>query len=133
MTRLWQAANSTVANRDVLVELFSRIESFFERLKIFTESPPPPAVTNVLARNLAEVLQILAIATKGMKQRRTSRPISCDTLHFAYVGAETFLKKLVGMSDIEDALQRLTSLEQGELLTVIAQVSSDTTAVKDGV
>ncbi|KAF8263783.1 hypothetical protein EI94DRAFT_1703746 [Lactarius quietus] len=110
------AAKSTVASRDVLIELFTRIENFFERLKIFTEVSPPLAVTNVLARNLADVLQILAIATRGMKERRT----------------KTFLKKLVGVSDIEDALGRLTKLEQGELLTVIAQMSSDTTAVKDG-
>ncbi|KAF8267107.1 hypothetical protein EI94DRAFT_72539 [Lactarius quietus] len=109
------AAKSTVASRDVLIELFTRIENFFERLKIFTEVSPPLAVTNVLARNLADVLQILAIATRGMKERRT----------------KTFLKKLVGVSDIEDALERLTKLEQGELLTVIAQMSSDTTAVKD--
>ena len=116
----------------MLVELFSRIEAFFERLKIFTEVPPPPAVANLLARNMADVLQILAIATKGMKEKRTSGPISYYALHFTYVRAETFLKKLVGTSDIEDALQRLTNLEQGELLTVIAQMSSDTTVVKDG-
>ncbi|KAH9030412.1 hypothetical protein EDB85DRAFT_1432958 [Lactarius pseudohatsudake] len=30
------AAKSTAANRDVLVKLFGRIESFFERLKIYT-------------------------------------------------------------------------------------------------
>ena len=41
---LWQAAKGTVANRDMLVELFERIESFFERIKIYTEVPPPPAV-----------------------------------------------------------------------------------------
>ncbi|KAH9002527.1 hypothetical protein EDB84DRAFT_1573288 [Lactarius hengduanensis] len=37
------AARSTVANRDVLVKLFGRIESFFERLKIYTNVPPSPA------------------------------------------------------------------------------------------
>ena len=37
------------------------------------------------------------------------------------------------MNDIGDALQRLDKLEQGELLTVIAQVSTDTRGLKDGV
>ena len=66
-----QAAKSTVANRDMLVKLFERIESFFKRLKIYTEVPPSPALTEELAKIMAEVLSILAIATKGMKEGRT--------------------------------------------------------------
>ncbi|KAH8982512.1 hypothetical protein EDB92DRAFT_2106613 [Lactarius akahatsu] len=111
------AAKSTVASRDALVELFDRIESFFRRLKTYTEVPPTQAVMDVLVKIMVEVLSILAIATKGVKERRT----------------KTILKKLAGMNDIEDALQRLRKLEQGELLTVIAQVSRDTCGLKDGV
>ncbi len=37
------------------------------------------------------------------------------------------------MNGIEDALQRFRRLEQGELLTVIAQVSRDTSGLKNGV
>jgi hypothetical protein len=37
------------------------------------------------------------------------------------------------MNDLEDALQRLGELERRELLTGIAQVSSDTSVLKDGV
>jgi hypothetical protein len=67
-----QAAKGTVANRDVLVKLFERIESFFERLKVYTKVPPSPAVTDELAKIMAEVLSILGIATKGIKEGRTS-------------------------------------------------------------
>jgi hypothetical protein len=35
------------------------------------------------------------------------------------------------MNDIEDALQRLDKLEQGELRTVIAQVARDASGLKD--
>ena len=35
--------------------------------------------------------------------------------------------------DIKDALQRFDELERQELITVVAQVSSDTTVLKDGV
>ncbi|KAH8982523.1 hypothetical protein EDB92DRAFT_1819858 [Lactarius akahatsu] len=66
------AAKSTVANRDVLVKLFDRIESFFERLRIYTNVPPSPAITDELTKIMAEVLSILAIATKGMKEKRIS-------------------------------------------------------------
>ncbi|KAH9172266.1 hypothetical protein EDB89DRAFT_2069913 [Lactarius sanguifluus] len=109
------AAKSTVASRDVLLELFDRIESFFRRLKTYTEVPPTQAVMDVLVKIMAEVLSILATATKGVKEKRT----------------KTILKKLAGMNDIEDALQRLRKLEQGELLTVITQVSRDTSGLKD--
>ena len=37
------------------------------------------------------------------------------------------------MNEIEDALQKFSKLEQGELLTVLAQVSTDTRVLKDGV
>ncbi|KAH8987674.1 hypothetical protein EDB86DRAFT_3082009 [Lactarius hatsudake] len=58
------AAKSTVASRDVLVILFDRIESFFQRLRIYTKVAPSPAVTDELAKIMAKVLSILAIATK---------------------------------------------------------------------
>jgi hypothetical protein len=37
------------------------------------------------------------------------------------------------MNDLEDALQRIGELEQRELLTGFAQVSSDTNFLKEGV
>ncbi|KAI9438785.1 hypothetical protein H4582DRAFT_2057403 [Lactarius indigo] len=113
---LLSAANSTMANRDVLAKLFGRIESFFERLKIYTNVPPSPAVTDELAKIMAEVLSILATATMGIKERRT----------------KIFFKKVAGMNGLEGALQRFGELEQRELLTSIAQVTSDTNVLKDG-
>lgn len=80
---LWQAAKDTLANSGVLVKLFERMESFFERLKIYTEVPPPPAVTEELAKIMAEVLSILGIATKGMKKGKISGSIVCGKLLLA--------------------------------------------------
>ncbi|KAH9015126.1 ankyrin repeat-containing domain protein [Lactarius deliciosus] len=111
------AARDTAMSRDVLIELFDRIEDFFVRLQTYTEVPPTAEVTKVMGKVMAEVLSMLAIATKEMKQGRT----------------KTFFKKLVGRTDIEDALQKLDKLEQGELRTVIAQVLKATSDIKDGV
>ena len=80
---MWQAAKSTTANRDVLLKLFARIESFFERLKIYTNVSPSPAVTDELAKILADVLSILGIATKAIKERRISESIFCYKLLLA--------------------------------------------------
>jgi len=67
----------------MLVELFDRIEGFFKRIKTYTEVPPTPELTDALAKIMAEVLSILAIATKGMKKNWWSRSISCDKLLLA--------------------------------------------------
>ncbi|KAF8260191.1 hypothetical protein EI94DRAFT_1706487 [Lactarius quietus] len=97
-----------------LTELFDKIENFFVRLQTYTEVPPTPAMTNVMGKIMAEVLCMLAIATKVMKQGRT----------------KTFFKNLVGRKDIDGALQRLDKLEQGELRTVTAQVLKTTSDIK---
>ena len=78
---LWQAAKDTTANSGVLVKLFERIGSFFERLNIYTtEVQTGPALTDKLAKIMVEVLIILGIATKGIKERRMSGSIFRDML-----------------------------------------------------
>ncbi|KAN0127791.1 hypothetical protein V8E53_014404, partial [Lactarius tabidus] len=109
------AARDTAASRDALIELFDKIENFFIRLQTYTEVPPTAAMTNVVGKIMAEVLCLLAIATKEMKQKRT----------------KTFFKKLIGRNEIEDALQKLDKLEQGELRTVTSQVLKTTCDIKD--
>ncbi|KAF8264700.1 hypothetical protein EI94DRAFT_1703033 [Lactarius quietus] len=109
------AARDTAASRDALIELFERIENFFLRLQTYTEVPPTAAMTNVMGKILAEVLSMLAIFTKEMKPRRT----------------KTFLKKLIGRNDVEDALQRLEKLEQEELRTVNTNVFKTTSNIKE--
>jgi hypothetical protein len=130
---LFKAAKSTVANRDVLIKLFGRIEGFFERLKVYTNIQPSPAMTDELAKIMAEVLSIFALATKGIKQGRISGSIFCLEPCLVYFLPEIFFKNVAGMSDdVEGALQRFGELEQRELLNGIAQVATDTTVLKDG-
>ncbi|KAF8264690.1 hypothetical protein EI94DRAFT_1703026 [Lactarius quietus] len=109
------AARDMAASRDTLIELFDKIENFFVRLQTYTEVPPTPAMTDVMGNIMAEVVSMLAIATKMMKQRRT----------------KTFLQKLIGRNDIEDAMQRLDKLERVELRTVTARVLKTTCDLKD--
>ena len=58
---------------DMLVELFERIQSFFERLGVYTQIPLTAEMVKVLAKLVAEVLCILSIATKEMKSWRLSK------------------------------------------------------------
>jgi hypothetical protein len=68
----------------VLIDIFVRIEGFFKRLEAYTEVRPTEAMTDVTVRILIEVLSILGIATKQIKQGRSSKSIDVLELLFAY-------------------------------------------------
>ena len=59
---------------DALVDIFECIENFLIRLSIYTEIPPnqAPAITEVVIKIMAELVTVLALATKQMKQGRLS-------------------------------------------------------------
>jgi hypothetical protein len=71
---------------DTLIGIFERIESSFQRLEIYTEVPkevPPTMETmDAIIQIIVAVLSILGIATKEVKQGRTSEyRNSCRVCH----------------------------------------------------
>ena len=54
------------------MDIFERIEMFFRRLEVYTEVPPTTEMTDLIIEIMAEVLSILGIAVKEMKQSRIS-------------------------------------------------------------
>ena len=60
------------ASHDALVDLFERIESFFERLGVYTQVSLTAEMAEVFVNIVAEVLTILSIATKEVKRKRAS-------------------------------------------------------------
>ncbi len=56
----------------MLVDIFVRIENFFKRLESYTEVSPTAAMADVIMKTMAEVLSIIASATKEIKQGRPS-------------------------------------------------------------
>ena len=71
----FQAARDASASQDAIVVLFERIENFFMRLETYTEVPPTHGMMNLIVKIMVEVLGILAIATKEIKQRSASQLI----------------------------------------------------------
>ena len=79
-------------------------------------------MTDVIVKVMVEVLSILAIATKEIHQPRASELISGNRWILpAYCSSETFLKRLVGRTDIEDALGRLEDVTLEEARTAAAE------------
>ena len=68
-----QTAMEVRASQDNLIDIFERMETFFQRLEIYTRVSPPPEMINIIVRIMVEVFSILGIATKEMKQGRTSK------------------------------------------------------------
>jgi hypothetical protein len=136
-----QAAKDVTAAQEILIDIFERIENFFKRLETYTEVPPTEAMTDVIVKIMVEVLNILAITTKETKQGRTSEFAIClQCLDSAHAWSEKYLKKLVGRTDIEDALKRLDKLTQDEVRMATAQllklthgVDYKVTRIDDGV
>ena len=60
------------AGQDILVNIFERVESFFRRLEVYTNVPPTTEMTEMSVQIMVEVLSILGIAMKELKQSRMS-------------------------------------------------------------
>jgi hypothetical protein len=56
------------ASQDTLVDIFERMENFFQRLEVYTNVSPTPEMMDIIVKIMVEVLSILGIATKEMKQ-----------------------------------------------------------------
>jgi hypothetical protein len=52
--------------------MFERIENFIRRLEIYAEVLPTTGMMDIIMKVMVEVLCILAIVTKEIKQGRTS-------------------------------------------------------------
>jgi len=68
-----QAVKDARASQDTVIDIFERIEMFFRRLEIYTEVPPTSEMMDIVIRILAEVISILGIAMKEIKQGRMSK------------------------------------------------------------
>ena len=71
-TEVRQAARDVIAAQDALIDIFERIENFFKRLERYTSVRPSAVMTDIIVKIMVEVLHILSIATKEIKQGRTS-------------------------------------------------------------
>ena len=73
-------------------------------------------MTEMVVKILVELLSILALATKQIKQGRPSESVFVGE-HYYYLtqcNAEKLVKKLFGENDVEAVLQRLDRLTQDE-------------------
>jgi hypothetical protein len=133
-TQISQAAKDAAASQDAVIDVFRRVESFLGRLETYTHVPLSDEMTDVIVNIMAEVLSILAIATRDIKEGRRSELIPRGRPNLvAHSFSEKFVKKLMGKRDIEDALGQLDKLTQDEVRMAVAQLLKTTNHVDDKV
>ena len=60
------------ASQETLIDIFERMENFFQRLEIYSNASPALDMLDMIVKIMVEVLCVMAIATKEMKQGRIS-------------------------------------------------------------
>jgi len=98
------------------------MEGFFRRLEIYIEVPATRDMIDMITQIMVEVLSILGIATKELKESRTSEYFCTNTPQSIEQYLEKYMKKLLGTTDLEDALKRLDKLTHEEAQMATAQV-----------
>ena len=119
--RICQAASGVSSSYDALFDLFECLDSFLRRLDIYSNIEPTPIMTDIIVKIMVELLSVLALATKQIKQGRFSTCTIKQTLLMAKGFPEKFAKKLLGESEIEATLRRLDRLTQDEARSTVAQ------------
>ena len=106
---------------EALVDIFECVENFLRRLKTYTDIPPTPAMTEILIKIMAELLSVLALATKQINQGRLSESHLSQESPRVEVAAEKYAKKFLGERSIDMVLQRLDRLTVEESRATVVQ------------
>jgi len=110
-----------VASRDTLTHLFERIYHFLQRLKHYIGMPLTEEITELLGKVVVQLLSLLAFSTKMMADKGISESIHSISTLLADSGSEIFMKRLLGRTDVEDALLRLDHLTKEDGLMIGAR------------
>ena len=116
-----QTAKDVSSSQETLINIFERIENFFRRLEVYIAVPPTPEMMDMMVKIMVEVLSILGIATKELRQSRTSEYILYKNAIADRNFSEKYLKRLAGRTDLEDALKKLDKLTHEEARMATAQ------------
>ena len=81
-------------------------------------------MTDLIVKIMLELLSVLALATKQIRQGRFSKRIIMYRRFVAQRAIEKFAKKLLGGSEVEAVLQRLDRMTQDEVRIAVAQTLS---------
>ncbi|KAI0272100.1 hypothetical protein BGY98DRAFT_167224 [Russula aff. rugulosa BPL654] len=72
---LLSTASEVTSSYDALLDLFESLGHFLKRLEVYTTIPPTSMMIGPITKIMVELLSVLAMATKQIKQGRFSKEI----------------------------------------------------------
>ncbi len=84
-----QTANGVMSTCDALLDLLEAIESFVNRLNIYTQISSTPAIDEIVIKIFVELLSTLAQVTEKLKQRRSSESVLAAVLCYSATRSQT--------------------------------------------
>jgi hypothetical protein len=118
--QILKAAKGVSTSCDPIIDLFECFEHFLDHLKLLTKIPP--AMGELLAKIIVELLGVVALATQQINQGRFSEFVVADASHSTNHASENFTKKLLAESDVQAVLQRLDRLTTEESRMTTTQI-----------
>ena len=110
------------------------------RLEKYIAVRPTAAMMAVIVEIMVQVISILGIATKEIKEGRISTPFLVDVFPSLTFHAEKFSKRIFGINRLNDAFQQLDKLTreealmaEAEALVIAARVDRNVENIVEGV
>jgi hypothetical protein len=75
-----QAAKGVISSGDALVDLLESIEQFVNCLDVYSRTPLTPVIIEIVVKIMVELLATLALVTKELQQRRSSKAVLADVI-----------------------------------------------------
>ena len=110
----YKNASGVSASYDSLVDIFERVGNFLNRVHIYAKIPLTRLMMGVIVEIMAELLSVLALTTKQIKQGRLSKSFVAHEPPSAELAIEKFIRRLSGDHKVEVVLRRLDRLTEEE-------------------
>ena len=89
----YQAIKGVLDDYDTLADLLESVEHFLNRLDIYTKIPPTDSMTEIIIKILVELLSILALATKQIRQGKLSESVFGEILYCVFESPDCTTQK----------------------------------------
>ena len=111
-----QTANGVITSYEVLADMLESIESFVDRLRIYTlTSGSTPEVDKVVVKLMVQLISALALVTKKLKKRRLRESFLADAITYSARRSRVkWVKEFFCVKDINAARKELERLLQEE-------------------
>jgi hypothetical protein len=78
-----QAANGVISSCNVLADLLESIQTFVDRLKVYTQVFPTPSIDKIVVGLVVELITTLALVTRKLNQRRSREFLLADMIPYS--------------------------------------------------